>query len=129
MIDISIPYVAIIAALMAGLSTAVGVRRGIDNVALGDGGSAPLFLAQRRFGNLSEYAAMLLLLLVLLELNGAPARWLHAYGIAIVVLRLLHPVALFDDMDAAAWRKAARFVSAAGTALLLVVGGGGLLLL
>lgn len=79
-------------------------------------------LAVRRFGNLSEYAAMAILLLLLMELKGISAHWLHAYGATLVALRLLHPFILFDDMAAPMWKKAGRFIAGAGTALLLVTG-------
>lgn len=115
-------YAACIAILMAGLSVWTGVMRGKTNVALGDGGVPAMSLAIRRFGNLSEYAAMALLLLLLMELRGVEARYLHAFGVTLVLLRILHPIILFDTMDAPNWKKAGRFISAAGTALLLVVG-------
>ena len=121
-LHISPLYVAIIAVLMAVLSTATGAMRGKTSIALGDGGHSGMALAIRRFGNLSEYAAMALLILVLMELQGVQERWLHLYGILLVAFRLLHPVVLFDTMDAPAWRKAGRFVSAAGTALLILAG-------
>ncbi|MCK0167850.1 MAPEG family protein [Jannaschia sp. S6380] len=121
-------YAAIIAILMAVLSTLVGVGRGHHGVALGDGRVAPLALSIRRFGNLSEYAAMALLILLLLELTGTEPFWLHAYGTALVAFRAIHPIVLFDDMGAPAWRKAGRFASAAGTAGLLLSGGVALLL-
>lgn len=122
-------YAALVAILMAVLSTRVGVMRGRHAVALGGGGVPPLSLAIRQFGNLSEYAAMALLVLLLLELEGVSTAWLHAYGATLVALRLLHPIALFDTMDAPFWKKAGRFVSAAGTAALLMIGGIALLVL
>lgn len=115
-------YAAAIAILMAVLSTLVGVERGRQAVALGDGGISPMALAVRRFGNLSEYAAMAILLLLLMELKGIGAHWLHAYGAALVALRLLHPFILFDDITAPMWKKAGRFIAAAGTAALLIIG-------
>ena len=121
-------YAAIIAILMAVLSTRVGFLRGRHGVALGDGGNRDMALAVRRFGNLSEYAAMAVVVLLLLELTGTPAVWLHAYGAALVVFRLLHTAILFDDMAAPAWKKAGRAVSAGGTALLLVAGAVALIL-
>ena len=115
-------YVAIIAILMAVLSTLTGAMRARAEVALGDGGNTRLALAIRRFGNLSEYAAMALLVLAMMEVQGIAERWLHLYGGLLVALRLLHPLVLFDDMGAPAWKKAGRFVSAAGTALLMLIG-------
>ena len=120
-------YAAMLAILMAVLSTRVGILRGKYNVALGDGGEPGLALPIRHFGNLSEYAAMAVVVLLLMELRGVDAFWLHLYGGGLVVLRLLHPVVLFDRMDAPFWKKAGRFVAAAGTAALL--SGGAVLLL
>lgn len=113
-------YAAIIALLMAGLSTWVGIMRGQQATALGDGGHDNLRLAIRRFGNLSEYAAMALLLMLLMELQKVPDSWLHIYGTLLVAFRLLHPIILFDTMDAPIWKKAGRFISAAGTAGLFI---------
>lgn len=124
MIDVSIApiYAAIIALLMAVLSIWTGFMRGKTGVALGDGGNSAMALAIRRFGNLSEYAAVAILLLLLMEMQGVAGHLLHAYGISLVALRLIHPIILFDDMSAPAWKKVGRFVSAAGTAALLVIG-------
>jgi len=121
-------YAAALALLMAALSTYTGFMRGKTAIALGDGGDKGLALAIRRFGNLSEYAAMAVLLLLLMELRGVDAYYLHAYGTALLVFRLIHPVILFDTMEAPQWKKAGRFVSAAGTAMLLVIGAIALLL-
>lgn len=112
-------YAAAIAILMAVLSTWVGVMRGARATALGHGGHDDLKLAARRFGNLSEYAAMAILLMLLMELQGLSDLWLNLYGLALVALRLLHPFILFDSMDAPAWKKVGRFVSAGGTAGLM----------
>ena len=113
-------YAAAIAALMAVLSTITAVTRGTTGVALGDGGTPKMALAIRRFGNLSEYAAMAVFMLLLLEISGVPAQWLHAYGLAFVAVRLLHPFILFDTLEAPGWMKFGRFISGAGTAALLL---------
>ncbi|RVT83994.1 hypothetical protein DXV76_09820 [Rhodobacteraceae bacterium CCMM004] len=123
MLTISPPYVAALAILMAVLSVHAAMARGTHGVALGDGGVGAVALPVRRFGNLSEYAAMAALLLVLMEMAGIAPVWLHVYGTALIAFRLLHPFTLFDRMDAPMWQKAGRFVSAAGTATLLVLGG------
>ncbi len=128
-IEVTSLYAAIIACLMAVLSTNVGILRGKHAVALGDGANNEVALAIRRFGNLAEYAAMAILVLLLLELKGVSAGWLHAYGIALVAFRLLHPFVLFSDMSAPNWKRTGRFIAAAGTAALLLIGGGALLIL
>ena len=122
-VSITLLYAGIIAVLMAVLSTMTAMTRGRTGVALGDGGQSDMALAIRRFGNLSEYAAMAIVMLLLMELSGVEARWLHAYGIALVLLRLLHPFILFDTMEAPMIKKAGRFVAGAGTAFLLLASG------
>ena len=119
-------YAGLIALLMAVLSTRVGFLRGRYGVALGDGGQRQLTLAIRHFGNLSEYAAMAVVVLGLLELTGTAPVWLHAYGIALLAFRVIHVAVLFDTMDAPGWKKAGRGLAAAGTAGLLALGGGAL---
>lgn len=126
--EITSLYTGLIAVLFAVLSTLAAMGRGRVNAPAGDGGDARLALELRRFGNLAEYAAMALLVLLLLELTGHAARWLHGYGATLVALRLLHPAALFASPDAPLWRKVARFVAAAGTAGLIAAGGVALIL-
>ncbi|MEM6914767.1 MAG: MAPEG family protein [Pseudomonadota bacterium] len=121
-------YAALIAILMAVLSTMTAMTRGKTGIALGDGGNVHMALAARRFGNLSEYAAMALVLLLLMELAGVPAVWLHTYGVALVALRLLHPFILFESTEAPRHMKVGRFIAGAGTAALLLVAGATLLL-
>ena len=114
-------YAAAIAILMAVLSTATAMKRGTTGVAIGDGGNPQMALAIRRFGNLSEYAAMAIVMLLLMELSGVAPFWLHAFGITLVGLRLLHPAILFDTMEAPMVLKVGRFVAGAGTAALLIL--------
>ncbi|MEO1110516.1 MAG: MAPEG family protein [Pseudomonadota bacterium] len=122
-ISITLIYAAIIAALMAILSTMAAMKRGTTRIALGDGGNRDLALSLRRFGNLSEYAAMAIVMLLLMEMAGVAPVWLHAYGIALISVRLLHPFILFDTMEASSAMKFGRFVAGAGTAALLLVSG------
>lgn len=122
-ITITLIYAAIIAVLMAVLSTMAAMKRGATGIALGHGGHSGLALSIRRFGNLSEYAAMAIVMLLLMELAGVSPVWLHAYGITLVAVRLLHPFILFESMDASAGMKFGRFIAGAGTAALLLVSG------
>ena len=63
-------------------------------VGLGDGGHARLARAIRVHANAVEWALPTLLLLLLAELNRAPALALHVCGIALVAGRVLHAVGL-----------------------------------
>ena len=121
--DITALYAGIIAILFFALSLLVSLARGKTNIVMGHGDDAALRLSIRRFGNLSEYGAMAVLVLLLLELTGHPDRWLHIYGIALVLFRLLHPVVLFAHQDASKGLQAGRFIAAAGTGTLLLAGG------
>lgn len=116
-------YAGLIAVLYAVLSTMAAAKRGATDTPFGDGGDLSLGMALRRFGNLSEYGAMAILVLLLLELSDMPSHWLHAYGASLILFRLLHPFVLFADPGAPTLLKLGRFIAAAGTAALLLIGG------
>ena len=88
------PVTAIYAAfftvfIMALAFRVVSMRFG-KRVGLGAGGHADLRRAIRVHGNAVEVVPVILLLMLLLELNGAPAALLHGAGGVTVVARLLH---------------------------------------
>jgi uncharacterized protein len=83
----------------AGLSVAVGRRRGLANVSLGLGSDVgvaigeeykapPLLVAIRRHGQFAEYVPISILLLLLLELNHANAVALTGLAGVLVLSRL-----------------------------------------
>jgi hypothetical protein len=59
-------------------------------VSIGDGGDAGLAHAIRAHGNFVEYAPMGLILMALVEMQGAPALVLHMLGAALVLGRAAH---------------------------------------
>lgn len=59
-------------------------------VGLGDGGHSSLDVAIRCHGNAAEYVPMAVILLLLAEMQQAPAALLHVSGAVFVVGRLLH---------------------------------------
>ena len=67
----------------------VAVRRATE-IGLGDGGNALLLSRIRIHGNAAEYVPLALLLMLMLELNGASPTFLHGLGIALVIGRLAH---------------------------------------
>ncbi len=111
-----------IALLQTGLMLAVASSRLAYNQGIGDGGHADLQLKVRRHGNLSENAALFLVLLALLELSGAVPGIVVGVGVGFVVVRVSHAVAL----SLGTGPSAARFVGASGTALCFVVAAGAL---
>jgi len=82
------------ALILLWLSARVSARRlkgGINN---GDGGDARLQAAIRAQGNLTEYAPVVLILLLLLEMAGRNQGLLWAAGAVFVLGRLFHPLGM-----------------------------------
>jgi uncharacterized membrane protein YecN with MAPEG domain len=90
-------YAALLALLIVWLSLRVIRLRRAKKVRFGDGGEPELHIAIRAQGNATEYIPIALLLLLLLELNGAHMALIHAGGIAILAGRLLHARGLLTD--------------------------------
>jgi len=90
-------YAALLAVLIVWLSLHVIKIRRIKKVRLGDGGAAELQTAIRAQGNATEYIPISLILLLLLELNGAHMALVHTGGIAILAGRLLHARGLLTE--------------------------------
>lgn len=90
-------YAALSALLIVWLSLNVINFRRSKQVSLGDGGEPELQVAIRAQGNAVEYIPICLILLVLLEFNGASFVSVHLAGIAIFVGRLLHAYGLLKE--------------------------------
>ena len=98
----------------------IGLRRSTQT-SLGDGGHDNLQQAIRVHGNFSEYVPMALLLMLLAELQSAPALWLHAIGVATLAGRLIHAYAIPGMRARLAYRVAGMmltFAALIGGALL-----------
>ena len=87
-------YAAVMGLLLLWLDVQVGRLRGQTGISLYDGGNKELATAIRKQGNFTEHVPMVLVLMALVELNGAPAWLLNASGVALVVGRILHPMGL-----------------------------------
>lgn len=97
--------------------------RGSTKTNLGDGGSDIMVRRIRIHGNFAEYVPLLLIMLGLLEYHGAPATALWAFGISVVVGRLLHAYGLWSPQTPG-W---ARIVGMQLTLWPLILGSLGLL--
>lgn len=87
-------YASLSALLIARLSLAVIKLRRKNRVSVGDGGNEQLQLAIRTHANAVEYIPITLLLLLMLELNGAPTILIHVLGGTLLVGRILHSMGL-----------------------------------
>lgn len=88
----------IFAAALGLLNLWLGVRvtriRMTHKVSLGHGDAPRLEARIRAHANFNEYVPIALILMLLIELNIGPSRWLWGLGALLVVGRLVHPLGL-----------------------------------
>jgi uncharacterized membrane protein YecN with MAPEG domain len=87
-------YAALACLLLLLLAIPVSRLRIKERVGIGDGAHPELARAIRVHANAVEWVLPVLVLLLIAELNRAPALLLHACGIALLVGRLLHAYGL-----------------------------------
>jgi uncharacterized membrane protein YecN with MAPEG domain len=117
----SVPITALYAGLLGLVYVLVGLPIGVlrfrTGVSLHDGGNKALAVAIRRHANFFEYVPLALLLIAMLELNGASGALVHGLGIALLIARILHPFGLdYDEM-----RKPLRGLGAITTTIVIIV--------
>ncbi|MGD8573855.1 MAG: MAPEG family protein, partial [Gammaproteobacteria bacterium] len=83
-------YAGLLALLILGLAARVSLGRERHRVGLGDGGHRSLERRIRTHANAVENLPLALVLMLVAELNGATALWLHGAGIGLIAGRLLH---------------------------------------
>jgi len=110
-------YAGLLGLISMGVAFPVGRRRGKLNVSIGDGGNRDLLLAMRRHANFTEWVPLALILIALLELDGARTWGIHALGAALVVARLAHAFGIRAD----SMQGLGRFIGAMITALVTVI--------
>jgi uncharacterized membrane protein YecN with MAPEG domain len=99
MIAITPIYAAILALVYVYLAIRVIRARRAARVALGTGGDAALERAIRVHGNFAEYVPITLLLLLLLELQGAPRLSVVVIGMVFVAGRGAHAWGMSRDPE------------------------------
>ena len=104
-------YAALTGFLLVGLALNVVRYRLGRHVGLGVGNDGALEQPVRVHANFAENAPIFLVLLLLAELAGLEARWLHAAGVAFVASRLLHAWGLSRQRG----RSPGRFLGTLGT--------------
>ena len=83
-------YAALTALLVMILAVRVVAYRRTARIGLGDGNNPDLLKRIRVHANAVEYVPFYLLLMLILELNQTAPILIHAFGIALIVARLLH---------------------------------------
>lgn len=125
--DIHLPITMLYAGLLTLLYFALSVNiirlRWRDRVGLGTGESQDLKVAVRIHGNFAEYVPLSLLLLTLMELQGASVSLLYGLGAVLFVARICHALGLTMSVGPS-W---ARTVGVLGTFAVLLLQAGYLL--
>ena len=84
-----------LAILLIALTQRVIAIRLAGKISLGDGGDAMLLARSRAHANLAEYAPLLLILMLGVEMSGhSGSVWLWAIGVTILVARILHAIGM-----------------------------------
>ena len=83
-------YATLLGLLFIALSVRTLRLRRRHRVAVGDGDNAELRRAMRVHANFAEYIPLALLLVFFVEMDSAPAVWVHALCLALLCGRLLH---------------------------------------
>lgn len=92
-------YAALLGMVGYALTMLAGRARGKAGVSLGDGGDKALVEAMRRQANWVENVPFILIMMALIELNGAAHWWLHLLGLVLLASRIVHPIGMsFDQM-------------------------------
>jgi uncharacterized protein len=117
----SVPITALYAGLLGLVFVLVGLPIGVlrfrTGVSLYDGGNKALAVAIRRHANFFEFVPLALLLIAMLELNGASPMLVHGLGIALLIARIAHPFGLdYDEM-----RKPLRGLGAITTTIVIII--------
>lgn len=94
MLAITSFYAGLLALIYLALSWRVILGRYSAGVSLGDGEDKSLQRRMRAHGNAGENIPLGLILLALVEVQGAPVLAMHALGLMLLVGRALHGLAL-----------------------------------
>lgn len=113
-------YAALLAVIIIVLGAMIGPYRLKVGVSLLYGDDMSLVERVRRHANFTENVPLALILMALIELDGASAGLLHGLGIALVASRVVHPFGIHHDRI----QHPARFVGAFGTLIVTLVAAG-----
>ncbi len=90
-------YAGILALISIVLANRAGMTRARLRIPLGDGGNRDLIAAIRRHANFVEFVPLIVAMMAIIELNGAPKWWLHALGLPLVIARVIHPLGISTE--------------------------------
>lgn len=110
-------YASLLAILGIYLSIMVSVMRGKTGIAIMYGDNMVLAERMRRHGNFVDSVPLVLILMIVVELNGASSNWLHAIGGILLVSRIIHPLGIDHKKPDAP----ARIIGSVGTQIATLI--------
>ncbi len=87
-------YAALFALMQVFLTLRIVKARSINKVSLGDGGHEELMRKIRGHGNFVETVPMVLILMLIAELSGAPLWCIHVLGLLMIAARAMHYIGM-----------------------------------
>jgi hypothetical protein len=116
-VPITALYAGLLALIGSALAFSIGPARLRTGISILHGDDMELATRIRRHANFVEHVPIALILIGVLELNGASAGLLHGLGAALVVARILHPIGLRHDN----MRHPLRSIGAGVSALVILI--------
>ncbi len=89
-IPVSTLYAAVLGLMFIPFTAYVGAYRAKTNILIMDGGDQEMARRMRAQANFVETVPLAVVLLILMELNGAGSTWLHSLGAVLVLSRFVH---------------------------------------
>lgn len=96
-IPISTLYAAVLGLMFIPFTAYVGAYRAKTNILLMDGGDPEMARRMRAQANFVETVPLAVILLIVMELNGAGSTWLYSLGSILVVARFMHYVTMVTN--------------------------------
>ena len=99
MVTVTALFAGVLTLIHIWLSVQVIKIRRKEKVPLGDAGNPKVQRAMRAQANFSEYTPMALLLMALMELQGAPAWWVLVVGAVLLAGRAIHAYGFLQEKE------------------------------
>jgi len=112
-------YIGLSILLAIILSARIGFYRAKVGISILDGGNMEVAQRMRVHGNMMKTAALTLLAMAVIEVNGAGSTMLHGLGIAYILSRIAHAIGLKHDNI----RHPLRALGAMGSTLVMLTAG------
>ena len=99
------------------LGAVVSIHRAKSGISILHGDDMALAEKIRKHGNFTEVVPLALILMAIVEMNGASSAWLHAIGGILLISRILHPYGIKHDNP----QEVLRGIGSGGTSLSMLI--------